>query len=300
MAMDESTLLREAVITDVRRTTQISWGAVFAGWVVSFGIALLFYQLGTAIGLTALDPMQQSAGAMARGFGIGTGIWVVLTWVVSLFLGGLFASRLAGRGDSTVGMLHGMTVWGIATLLTVVLGLMGAAGLFGAAANAVGGIAQAGTQAVQAGGGAGNVLRSTGLEATLKANIAQALSTAGVPQAEIRQAINQLGPNELGQISLALLQGNADQARDLLAVNTTLSSQQVNQVMGSVERRLPQFQQQAQQAAQQAANYAAAATWAIFISLVLALGAAIWGGMLGARYAARAYRTHAAEPGYTP
>lgn len=299
MAMDESTLLREAVITDVRRTTQISWGAVFAGWVVSFGIALLFYQLGTAIGLTAIDPTQQDPGAIARGFGIGTGIWVVLTWAVSMFLGGLFASRLAGRGDSTVGMLHGMTVWGIATVLTVILGLMGAMGLFRAAGNVLGGVAQAGTQAVQAGGGSGNVLRNTGLEATLKSNIAQALSTAGVPQSEIRQAMNQLGPNELGQISLALLQGNTDEARNLLAVNTTLSSQQVNQVVSSVEAQLPQFQQQAQQAADQAANYGAAAAWAIFIGLVIALGAAIGGGVLGARYAARAYRAQATEPGYT-
>jgi hypothetical protein len=51
---------------------------------------------------------------------------MVLTWAVSLFLGGMFASWFDGRADQTVGSLHGVTVWGLAVAAS---GLLLAVGL---------------------------------------------------------------------------------------------------------------------------------------------------------------------------
>src|ERR1700694_2898284 len=96
---------------DVRGQPTMRWGAIFGGWLVATGMASLIYVAGLAPGFTAVDPYN--AEASAKGLGIGTAIWVVLTWAVALFLGGMFASWFDGRSDQTVGTLHGVTVWGL-------------------------------------------------------------------------------------------------------------------------------------------------------------------------------------------
>ena len=100
------------------------WGAILGGWIVATGIATLMYVAGLAFGFSAFDPYNASASA--KGIGIGTAIWIVLTWVVSLFLGGMFASWFDGKADQTVGTLHGVAVWGLAVAasgLFVTLGI---------------------------------------------------------------------------------------------------------------------------------------------------------------------------------
>src|SRR6202165_2407960 len=100
------------------------WGAIFGGWIVATGIASLMYVAGLALGFTAFDPYN--ADATAKGIGMGTAVWMVLTWAVSLFLGGMFASWFNGRSDQTVGTLHGVTVWGLSVAAS---GLLLAVGL---------------------------------------------------------------------------------------------------------------------------------------------------------------------------
>jgi hypothetical protein len=82
------------------------------------------YVAGLAIGFSAFDPYN--AAATAKGIGMGTAIWMVLTWAVSLFLGGMFASWFDGRADQTIGTLHGVTVWGLSVAAS---GLLLAVGL---------------------------------------------------------------------------------------------------------------------------------------------------------------------------
>src|ERR1700687_1021070 len=100
------------------------WSAIIGGWLVATGIASLMYVAGLAIGFTAFDPYN--ATATAKGIGTGTAIWMILTWAVSLFLGGMFASWFDGRADQTVGSLHGVTVWGLSVSAS---GLLLAVGL---------------------------------------------------------------------------------------------------------------------------------------------------------------------------
>src|ERR1700682_3208918 len=102
----------------------LRWGAIFGGWLVATGIASLMYVAGLALGFSAFDPYN--AAATAKGIGIGTAIWMVLTWAVSLFLGGMFASWFDGRADQTVGSLHGVTVWALSVAAS---GLLLAVGL---------------------------------------------------------------------------------------------------------------------------------------------------------------------------
>lgn len=279
--MDESTLLRESAITDISRTSQASWGSIFAGWVLAAGIAWLFYELGAAVGLTVIDPAKDQT-VIGKGLPIAAGAWLLVTWVVSLFLGGLFAGRLAGKPDPGVGMLHGMAVWSVTAILTLVLGAVGVAGLAQGASAVIGGVAKGGSQAAE---GTGAGLKSLGLEAAIKHNVAQALRKAApnAPAGTVNQAVNRMNAATLAQVSSRLLQGDTEGAKNVLAINTDLSRADVDSVIGALQAQVPRYKAEAAQQAQKATRYSAAVAWGMFVASVAALGAAIWGGALGAR-----------------
>ncbi|MFK3646938.1 YrzE family protein [Lysobacter enzymogenes] len=127
------------------RPARISWGAVFAGGLISLIVYLVLSVLGTAIGASALDPMGD-AHPLA-GFGTGTGVWLTGTTLLAIFAG----AYIAGRSAPSQGALHGVLTWAATTLATVWLLASLAAGLAGAAANTVGkGLSLAGQGAAAA------------------------------------------------------------------------------------------------------------------------------------------------------
>jgi hypothetical protein len=277
--------MRESLITEVRAPSQVSWGAIISGWVVAASIAFLLYQLGAAVGVTAVDTTE----APGQGFGIGAGIWVFLTWLVSLFVGGWLAARLAGRSDRTVGMLHGATVWGVTVIASLLLAVMtvsniaqGIGALGSGLSSIAGGVAQS---AGQQGGGQA----MQGLQAQIKQGISEAMAGGNVSRAEINQAMNQLDANALSSIAASLVRGDTEGARNALSMNTNLNQQEIDSIMNRVQSQMPKFQQQIQQQAQQAKAVTSAALWAGFITLLVALGAAIWGGAVGSQRVARVY-----------
>src|SRR6478752_4483845 len=126
--------------------------AIVGGWIVALGIAWLFYVLGLAVGFSSFD--VSNAAVTARGVGIGTTVWVVLTWGVSLFLGGMFASWMDGRSDPTVGTLHGVAVWGLAMSVTALMAAVGSTSLLQGGASLLHAAATAATAASAEGGSA--------------------------------------------------------------------------------------------------------------------------------------------------
>lgn len=290
MHMNElhDTAVRESVISDVRVGSQVSWGAIIAGWVVAAGVAWLFYQLGAAIGLTVADPAQDDAAALGKGLSIGAGVWVVLTWMASLFMGGWFAGRMSGRATVRNGALHGMAVWGFTAVISIVVGFMGLANIAQGGASLIGGTVQMGAAGA---GKAADGEGSTALEAEIKQAISQNLASAGggnVSRQNINQAINQLDSKTLTSISARMLRGDTEGAKNLIAINTSLNRQQVDSVVSGLSAQVPRYKAEVEQKAQAATKVTSAVLWVTFISTLLALGVSIWGGAVGARNAARA------------
>jgi len=89
---------------------------------------------------------------LKKGIGIGTALWMVLTWAVALFLGGMFASWFDGKTDRTVGALHGITVWGLSIAVTLLLVALGMTQVAQGGAAVVRGAASVGTAAAGAAG----------------------------------------------------------------------------------------------------------------------------------------------------
>jgi hypothetical protein len=95
-----------------RPFARISWGAIFA-----LATQLVLTLIGTAVGLATLNP---ATGENPSGttLGIGAGVWLVISSLVSLFLGGYVAGRLGGTFN---GWLHGLATWATVTMLTILL-----------------------------------------------------------------------------------------------------------------------------------------------------------------------------------
>ena len=99
---------------------RVSWGAVFAGMVIAVVVQLVLSLLGAGIGLSTVDPLRYSTPD-ASSFGMGAGIWWVVSSVIALYVGGWVAGHLSGSSEPTDSALHGLLTWGVATIVTVYL-----------------------------------------------------------------------------------------------------------------------------------------------------------------------------------
>ncbi|PRY13185.1 hypothetical protein CLV24_10699 [Pontibacter ummariensis] len=98
---------------------RISWGAVFAGLVVALVVQLAWSLLGLGIGFGTINPVEEQ-DPMA-GLGTGALIWWIVSTLVSLFIGGWVAGRLAGMPTTADSILHGIITWSLFTLLSFYL-----------------------------------------------------------------------------------------------------------------------------------------------------------------------------------
>lgn len=98
--------------------SRVSWGSIFLGVVVALGIMLLLSLLGIALGFTVIDPSQE-ADPLA-GIPIGTAIYFTIAHIIALAAGGYTAARLASSTWSSASVLHGVGVWALVALLTLV------------------------------------------------------------------------------------------------------------------------------------------------------------------------------------
>jgi len=277
------------------------------------------YVAGLAFGFSVFDPYNASASA--KSVGIGTALWIVLTWAVSLFLGGMFASWFDGRADQTVGTLHGVAVWGLAIAASGLLVALGATqALQGGAAIARAGAAMGATSP-------GTTMRApvtpeddalTTLQAQVTLRVAQAsargaTATVSVPApggqpaaapptaapatstaaqaspADVRRASEQLDALTMALVARALYRGDTEGAKALLAANTSLPQPEIDQTVQGMSAQVEKAKSDVKAAADAAARYSAMAMWVIFFSLLLALIAAAAGGWLGAGHIHRVY-----------
>lgn len=238
--------------------------AVIAGWLVATASAGLLYVAGLALGFASFDAWN-TAGS-AKGIGIGTAVWMIITWVGSLFVGGMFAAWFDGRNDDTSGALHGVTVWGLSlttTALWLGLGLSHAMAGHGRPMGAPDGDMHGGAPAM------------SGAVGVLDANISYQLTG------------RERGGS--GPIVAALLAGQNDMATALLAADTGTSSTSAASTLQRLGPQIDAAKAEARVAADRTAHYLSLTLWIAFISGFLSLLAAAVGGWLGAGQIHRVY-----------
>lgn len=273
---------------------RISWGAIFAGAVVAISVQLVLSMLGLAIGLATVDPTVEARPA--EGLGTGAGIWWVVTGLISLFIGGWVAGRLAAFPRWIDAMLHGLVVWGLTAVATVFLLGSGVTGLLG---GALGTVSQAAVSAAPAaadefGEQDGSISRQAQqawdrirgeANQLMGGQGQQGRMTTGDPQVD--RTLNQLLSDRVTEqdrtAAVNLLVNRADMSREE-AQRTVDRWEQAYQdarydgrLYGSPEQREAETPQTAENALDTAT---AAAVWAFFAMLLGAIAAA-WGGAIG-------------------
>jgi hypothetical protein len=101
--------------------SRVSWGAVLAGVVVAVTTYLTLSFLALAIGLSTMDRLSDET------FNISMAAISAIILLVSMFLGGLIASRVTAGENPTEGAAYGVLVWGTTFLLLAAGGLSFAA-----------------------------------------------------------------------------------------------------------------------------------------------------------------------------
>lgn len=116
--------------------SRVSWGAIFAGTVVGVGVLLMLSLAGLAFGLSSADFGPGENGM--SGIPTGAGIWLVISQLIALAIGGYVAGRLAAVPKTSSSALHGAAVWGLATLLMAYMASNAVSGVFNTATSAIG------------------------------------------------------------------------------------------------------------------------------------------------------------------
>ncbi len=189
---------------------RISWSAVFAGVLVAIVTQMLLTLLGLGIGLGTIDAVEEHNPA--AGLGIGSAIGYIISSLLSLFLGGWVAGRLASAPRLFDGVIHGVLTWCLTTLLTIYFLTTTIGSIIGGAGRLVGGIVRTagsavGSAASSAGPGLGNMVKDQ-----LQANgIDVENLDLGDLQNEVNTTLRQTGDPDLNPTALAR---RADRAVD--------------------------------------------------------------------------------------
>ncbi|MBV4414009.1 hypothetical protein J0B02_14505 [Enterobacteriaceae bacterium YMB-R22] len=111
---------------------RISWSAVFAGVIISIVIYALLELLGVAVGASTVDPLKEQNPV--DGLGMGAAIWTCISMMISAAAGGYLTGRLSPRE----GALHGLLMFGVNTIIFLVLMTMLANSVVSGTMNVVG------------------------------------------------------------------------------------------------------------------------------------------------------------------
>jgi ElaB/YqjD/DUF883 family membrane-anchored ribosome-binding protein len=205
---------------------RISWSAIIAGAVLAMVVSLILNLLGTAVGSASIDPLEE--GNPLSGMGTGAGIWLVVSGVISLFIGGWVAGRLSQRE----GALHGVLVWATVSLVTVYLVSSAVTGVVrGGMSLAGSGISAVGSGIAQVAPSVGNTvqdqLRQQGIEFDLND-----------VQSEIETAMRQTGKPELDPANVEREAQEAGNDAQQTAQRSAENPQQADNQLGDLLNRV--------------------------------------------------------------
>ena len=273
-----------------RTHVRISWGAIIAGVILVIAIQLLLSMVGIGVGLGTVNPTTPNGTPAASSFGIGAGVWWLVSSLIALVFGAYAASRLAGISNRFDGVLHGLVVWGISTLLTFYLLTSAVGGLIGGAFSVVGsGLSAAGSgissvvpQAAQAAGVGPDTVQQQAQAFMQPANPDPAKMTPQQAQKEIASELPKLASNDQATAAAA-----KDRIITITAAQAGISKDEATQRFNDAEAKYQKAKADAIQTAKTAADKSAAAasTGSFVAAAALLLGAiaAVIGGAIAVR-----------------
>lgn len=157
---------------------RLSWGSVIAGSLITIVLMFVFNLLGVTIGLTQINPSPRYDSADASDLAIGGLVWIAVSNLIALFMGGWLAAYFAGIPESSDGLLHGIMVWAVSGIFTILFVMTGMGRMMSGLASLLSsGLSLSGSVASSAGQVAGSALQTASSAAGSAGNLtAQTLS----------------------------------------------------------------------------------------------------------------------------
>jgi hypothetical protein len=267
---------REALAVPSSFPRRVSWSSIFAGVTAAIAVQLLLNLLGIGVGAATINPQQGQPG---QGLAVGAAIWFVISSIVSLFVGGWVAGRLAGIPDKKDGALHGFVTWALASLVLFYLLSTAVGGLLGGAASVLGQTAS---------------LAARGVQAVTPAATNVISQATGVTPAQVQSEAGDLArdPNFQAFVAGVIRNGQVtpqdhQALANLLVSRRNMNLQEANATIDRWQAQIEQTVQQTKQTAAQAETTAASGVskgaFGSFFALLLGLASAVWGSWIGAQ-----------------
>lgn len=293
---------------------RLRWSAIIGGTAAALGVGVLLYTLGLALGLTSVDVDDPSS---LKTSGIFTGVWGLVAPLAALFIGGLVASRAATVATRGAGIMHGLVVWALTTLMGVWLIVNVVAATVGGAASAVRSVGSVGGaalgQVAQGAGGVGTLAQGLGVSwndaiapvnRRLQAQGKPAITAQQVEDAakDVVQTAVREGRLDRGILTSAIADKTALSRADAEEIAASIESQ-LRGVSDRAQRSLGNAAQSVQSTALTAVDRTGKAFWGVFGALLAGLLAALGGALFGASermqdaYARAQLKAHARVPG---
>jgi hypothetical protein len=253
----------------------VSWGSIFAGVTAAIAVQLLLNLLGIGVGAATINPQQGQPG---QGLAVGAAIWFVVSCIISLFVAGWIAGRLARTPNKEDSALHGFVTWALASLVLFYLLSTAVGGLLGGAASVLGQTASLAARGVQAVAPAATNVISQVTGVTPQ----QVQSEAGDIARDSNFQAFVAGVVRNGQVTPQDRQALAN----LLVSRRQMSMQDANATIDRWQAQIEQTVQQTKQTAAQAETTAASGVskgaFGSFFALLLGLASAVAGSWTGA------------------
>lgn len=275
----------------------VSWGAVFVGMLLALAFSVVMNVLGTAIGGTALMPMYERN---LQAFGVGAGLWLVVTSIIATSVGAYFAGVCAPAR----GCMHGILTWAGALLVSVYLL---SAVITGASSAALGVVGKSFSLAGQGMAGASSYIakgaEKSGIDLDVSKLRKQVESTLQKSQGTRLDAdkIKNQGAKLVDWVERVAQEGkptlsnrDKDELTKMITSNTNRSRDEAKKIVDEIDRTYQQAvekyqdvrqgaQKQMRKVATSAAVGVAQAAWWTFAMLVLGAVAAALAGHFGHR-----------------
>ena len=293
--MKEDIYVEPVASRALSQVKRVSWGAIFAGLLVTIVIQLMLTLLGIGIGAATIDPLREQNPA--EGLAIGSAVWLILSALIAVFVGSCISGRLSGGHRAADGLLHGVVTWSAATLLTVAMLISATGAVIGGTGTLLSGVIKGGAKASESGQADeamlivkqvvpnADLLSPTGRESGPTGQLA----TMAKQNPELAAVLAKMEKNGGAARSPA----ERDQAVQMLT-QQGMNQQQAAQLVSQWDQQFQQTKVQVAQKTREVGDKAArgVSKGAImgFIALLLELGVAAWGGWLGATSLARMQR----------
>jgi hypothetical protein len=279
----------------------ICWSAIFAGVVIAVITGSLWNLLGFGFGFVLFTPDADTLS----GLGTGAIIWLIISAMISMLLGGWIAGRMSNITRSLEAALQGLVVWALATMITFafVTTTAGAllSGTFNVISQSVSMVGEGAKNIVQLAPQVGDALKNVAPDVTPAVNKITAEADELIQQA-IKNNSDQQTKQKLNQAIKALLTAAKDQDTSqvrekiiqILTQTTSVSEAEAEQTLDDWQQTYNAMRAEAMQKAEQAKQKAIEVTqktttalgqFAIvsFFVLLIGAGMAMLGGVLGTK-----------------